>query len=85
MLKFQIKNYDEFRQIFGTRRSAIGTIRNKVLLDFWKSQFMLENFEDNKKYILDNKKIIKEYYDAKIKKDGEIVCDRISVFWNCYK
>lgn len=46
---------------------------------------MLENFEDNKKYILDNKKIIKEYYDAKIKKDGEIVCDRISVFWNCYK
>lgn len=46
MLKFQIKNYDEFRQIFGTRRSAIGTIRNKVLLDFWKSQFLLENFED---------------------------------------
>ena len=46
---------------------------------------MLENFEDNKKYILDNKKKIKDYYDAKIKKDGEIVCERISVFWNCYK
>ena len=46
---------------------------------------MLENFEDNKKYILDNKKKIKEYYDAKIKKDGEVVCERISVFWNCYK
>ena len=46
---------------------------------------MLENFEENKKYILDNKKKIKEYYDAKIKKDGEVVCERISVFWNCYK
>ena len=46
---------------------------------------MLENFEENKKYILDNKKKIKDYYDAKIKKDGEIVCNRISVFWNCYK
>ena len=46
---------------------------------------MLENFEDNKKYILDNKKKIKDYYDARIKKDGEIVCDRISIFWNCYK
>ncbi len=46
---------------------------------------MLENFEDNKKYILDNKKKIKEYYDAKIKKDGEVVCERVSVFWNCYK
>ena len=46
---------------------------------------MLENFEDNKKYILDNKKKIKEYYDSKIKKDGEVVCERISVFWNCYK
>ncbi|MBO4784575.1 MAG: hypothetical protein J5521_07520, partial [Lachnospiraceae bacterium] len=46
---------------------------------------MLENFEENKKYILDNKKKIKEYYDAKIKKDGEVVCERVSVFWNCYK
>ena len=46
---------------------------------------MLENFEDNKKYILDNKKKIKDYYDAKIKKDGDVVCNRVSVFWNCYK
>ena len=46
---------------------------------------MLENFEENRKYILDNKKKIKDYYDAKIKKDGEVVCERISVFWNCYK
>ncbi|MBO6089278.1 MAG: hypothetical protein J6P37_03065 [Lachnospiraceae bacterium] len=46
---------------------------------------MLENFEENRKYILDNKKKIKDYYDTKIKKDGEVVCNRVSVFWNCYK
>ena len=46
---------------------------------------MLEIFDENKKYILDNKKKIKEFYDAQIRKDGEIVCNRISIFWNCYK
>jgi len=46
---------------------------------------MLECFKENKRYILDNKNIIRDYYDGSIKKDGEIICDRVSIFWNCHK
>lgn len=42
MLKIQIKNYDEFREIFGTRCSSRGCIQNKVLLAFWKYRFPLD-------------------------------------------
>lgn len=37
-----MKNYDEFRSIFGTRRSPCGCIRNKVLLAFWKYRFLID-------------------------------------------
>ena len=42
MLKIQIKNYDEFREIFGTRCSPRGCIQNKVLLAFWKYRFAID-------------------------------------------
>ncbi|MCR5848604.1 MAG: MerR family transcriptional regulator [Lachnospiraceae bacterium] len=44
---------------------------------------MSENFADHRKYILDNKKKITEFYAKKLKKYGELVFRRVSVFWNC--
>ena len=40
---------------------------------------------DNRKFISDNEKKIKNHYDAKIKKDGEVVANRASLFWRCEK
>ena len=39
MLYFQIKDYNEFREIFGTCKSARGSIQNRILLSFWKTRF----------------------------------------------
>jgi hypothetical protein len=39
MLYFKIKDYSEFKEIFGTCKSPRGTIQNKILLAFWKSRF----------------------------------------------
>lgn len=39
MLYFKIKDYSEFKDIFGTCKSPRGTIQNKILLAFWKSRF----------------------------------------------
>lgn len=39
MLYFQIKDYTEFKDIFGTCKSPRGTIQNKILLAFWKGRF----------------------------------------------
>ena len=39
MLYFQIKDYSEFKEIFGTCKSPRGTIQNKILLAFWKGRF----------------------------------------------
>ena len=39
MLYFKIKDYSEFKDIFGTKNSPRGTIQNKILLAFWKSRF----------------------------------------------
>lgn len=38
MLYFQIKDYNEFRDIYGSRNSARGSIQNKVLLSFWMTR-----------------------------------------------
>lgn len=39
MLYFQIKDYSEFKDVFGTCKSPRGTIQNKILLAFWKGRF----------------------------------------------
>lgn len=39
MLYFQIKDYNEFRDIFGTCKSARGSIQNRILLSFWETRF----------------------------------------------
>ena len=44
---------------------------------------MKDVFSDNQKFIQENEKEIKDYYDKKIKKDGEVVANRISLFWRC--
>ena len=44
---------------------------------------MKDVFSDNRKFIQENEKEIKDYYDKKIKKDGEVVANRISLFWRC--
>jgi hypothetical protein len=46
MLYFQIKDYTEFKDIFGTCKSPRGTIQNKILLAFWKSRFQRNPEED---------------------------------------
>ena len=88
-IKEQSKAQDESVAMLNKYFSKVEEI---ILTNSWRYdnsedivEKMLENFEGNRKYILDNKKKIQDYYDAKIKKDGEIICDRASVFWNCYK
>ena len=88
-IKEQSKAQDESVAMLSKYFSKVEEI---ILTNSWRYdnsedivEKMLENFEGNRKYILDNKKKIQDYYDAKIKKDGEIICDRASVFWNCYK
>ena len=41
MLEFRLDGYDEFRNLFGTRRNG-GRLKNKILLDFWKYRFNCE-------------------------------------------
>lgn len=45
MLYFKIKDYSEFKDIFGTKNSPRGTIQNKILLAFWKSRFQRNPYE----------------------------------------
>ena len=42
MLGVQIKDYDEFRDIFGTCRSSRGSITNKILLSFWMHRYLID-------------------------------------------
>lgn len=42
MLYLQIANYDEFREIFGTRVSSRGCIKNKILLSYWKYRYKID-------------------------------------------
>ena len=42
MLKLKLKNYEEFKSIFGTRNSARGCIYNKILLSFWMHRFKVD-------------------------------------------
>lgn len=42
MLKFHIKDYEDFKSVFGTCKSTRGCIQNRVLLDFWKTRFKID-------------------------------------------
>lgn len=42
MLFFQLKDYNEFKEIFGTKTSSRGCIANKILLSFWKYRFQID-------------------------------------------
>ena len=62
MLYFKIKDYSEFKEIFGTCKSPRGTIQNKILLAFWKSRFkrnpnepasLCKNMTDMYKIVMD--------------------------------
>ena len=43
----------------------------------------LETFEDQEKFLESKKNMIKAYFDEKIEKDGEIVVEIKSQFWQC--
>lgn len=42
MLQFDIKDYEDFKTIFGTRTSSRGCIQNKILLSFWMHRFKVD-------------------------------------------
>ena len=42
-------------------------------------------YPNEEKLLLSEKKKIKEYFDAIVKKDGKIIVDTESEFWHCFK
>ncbi|WP_458458302.1 MerR family transcriptional regulator, partial [Pseudobutyrivibrio sp.] len=46
---------------------------------------MLKKYPEGRKYLEDNKRIIEEYFDNVVLKDGPVAIDMDSVFYHCYK
>ena len=46
---------------------------------------MLKKYSEGRKYLEDNKRIIEEYFDNVVLKDGPVAIDMDSVFYHCYK
>ena len=46
---------------------------------------LCERYVENKKYLLDNENIIKEYFEDLVDKKGEVIITNTSKFWHCFK
>ena len=82
MLGVQIKDYDEFRDIFGTCRSSRGSITNKILLSFWMHRYLIDKV-CNKVLLIENNKATlynygyKEYLEKRSNFNEETVVNKV--------
>lgn len=83
------KRHDEFKELLGRHFKKVEIVAFDNSMSYTDSQEVFEKlcirYPEDKKYLMDNEKNIREYFDAVIMKNDEVIVTNESQFWHCIR
>ncbi len=82
-------SHNEFEKLIRSLFSSIEMVHLDNSMRYGDCEELFEracgNYQENRKYLEENKQVIMQYFGEKLGEDGTVIIETTSQFWHCYK